>query len=245
MDDRVTPYYDEGGITIYHGDCREMDAPEADVVLTDPPYGETSLEWDRWQTGWLDHVGEIRSLWCFGSMRMFLDRAAEFGAWHLAQDIVWEKHNGSSFHADRFKRVHEHALQWYRGAWADIYKSPIYTNDATRRTVHRRERPAHMGEIADSTYTTEADGPKLMRSVIAVRSEHGRAMHPTQKPLGIIAPFVEYSVPVHGLIYDPFCGSGSTLLAAKLLGRHAVGVDVDERHLENAALRLRQGVLAL
>jgi site-specific DNA-methyltransferase (adenine-specific) len=242
----MTPYYDEGGITIYLGDCREMSLPMGDVVITDPPYGDTSLDWDRWQTGWLDAIGAVApTLWCFGSFRMFFDHASEFVAWTLAQDVVWEKHNGSGFMADRFRRVHEHAVQFYRGAWADIYKSPVFTQDATRRTVRRKERPPHTGEIDDSTYTSQDGGPKLMRSVLHVRSEHGQAQHPTQKPLGVLRPLIDYSCPPGGRIIDPFMGSGSTLRAAKDMGRLAVGVEVSERYCEIAALRMGQEVLSL
>jgi len=61
-------------------------------------------------------------MWCFGSMRMFLDRRAEFDDWKLSQDIVWEKATGgSTVTTDRFARIHEHATHWYRGDWGSVY----------------------------------------------------------------------------------------------------------------------------
>ena len=68
------PYWSDGRVSLYLGDCREI-LPALDVtadcVLADPPYGETSLSWDRWPEGWLEAVaGSTRSLWCFGSLRM-------------------------------------------------------------------------------------------------------------------------------------------------------------------------------
>ena len=147
----IRPYYETNGVTLFHGDCREI-LPQLsgfDVVIADPPYGETSLEWDRWPTGWVDAVSATgaRTLWCFGSMRMFLDRRDDFAGWHMAQDLVWEKHNGSGFHADRFKRVHEHAVQWYRGPWEAQRREVPVTLDAVKRTVRKKGRPAHMGHI--------------------------------------------------------------------------------------------------
>jgi site-specific DNA-methyltransferase (adenine-specific) len=244
----MTPYYSDDLVTLYHGDCREFgEWTDVDAVIADPPYGQTSLPWDQWPMGWPGALAaavlSTAPLWCFGSLRMFLDHARQFDLWKLAQDIVWEKHNGSSFHADRFRRVHEQAAQWYRGDWDDVYREPQYTNDATARTVRRKERPAHMGEIADSTYTSHDGGPRLQRSVLYVRSEHGRATHPTQKPLGILEPLIRYSCPPGGLVLDPFSGSGSTLLAAKHCGRRAVGIEIDEQYCEGAAERLAQGVL--
>jgi site-specific DNA-methyltransferase (adenine-specific) len=155
---------------------------------------------------------------------------------------VWEKHNGSSFHADRFKRVHEHILQFYpaRSKWAEVYKQPVMTSDARTRTVRRKQRPPHLGQINGGYYVSQDGGPRLMRSVIYARSCHGYAVHPTQKPVEIIAPLIEYSCPPDGLILDPFMGSGSTLVAARLSGRRAIGIELDERYCELAVKRLRQ-----
>ena len=80
-----------------------------------------------------------------------------------------------------------------------------------------------------------------MRSVLFAPSEHGKAVHPTQKPLGILIPLIEYSTGRNDCVLDPFMGSGSTLLAARLCGREAVGVEVSEEYCEIAAKRLSQG----
>lgn len=244
----MSPYYDEDGITIYNGDCREIlpKLPRADAAIADPPYAETSLEWDSNLAQWLDDL-PTDCVWCFGSLRMFLrmSRAGDFEEWKQAQEIVWEKHNGSIFHADRFRRVHELAVQFYRGDWADIYKSPVTTADATARTVRRKDRPRHAGAIGEGAYVSFDGGPRLMRSVIRVASCHGYAEHPTQKPLGILQPLIEYSCPPCGVVLDPFTGSGSALVAARRAGRRAIGIEIDERYCEIAAKRLSQMMLPL
>lgn len=205
-----------------------------DCILTDPPYGETSLKWDRWPPGWPSQLLRLLkptgSMWVFGSTRMFFDHASEFRGWRLAQDVVWEKHNGSGFHADRFKRVHENALQFYPASarWEDVYKEPQFTHDAVARSVRRNNRPAHTGDIGPSSYSTEEGGPRLMRSVIYCRSEHGRAIHPTQKPLGIVEPLLLYSCPPGGIVLDVFAGSGTTGVAAQRNGRHSILVEGKE-----------------
>lgn len=236
------PFYQDESVALYHGDCRELLprlAGKAAAIVTDPPYGETSLGWDTWQEGWVSALaGWSRQLWCFGSMRMFLEHRDDFDAWNYAQEIVWEKHNGSSFHADRFRRVHELATHWYQGPWEELTRNVQTTPDATARTVRRKERPAHTGDIADSTYTSVDGGPRMMRSVLQVRSEHGRAVHPTQKPLGILDPLIAYSSNAGDTILDPFAGSGAILLAARQAGRHAIGIEADECYCDRAAARL-------
>lgn len=218
----------------------------ADACITDPPYGDTSLEWDRRCEMWMQQVDRVlkpnSSVWVFGSMRFLATMFEEMGAWGFkyAQDIVWKKQNGTGFHADRFRRVHEHAVQFYRGAWADVYKDPQYTLDATAKTVRRKTRPTHTGHIDAGHYVSEDGGPRLQTSVIEIANEHGSALHPTQKPLGVIAPLIRYSVPVGGIVIDPFMGSGSVGIAAELLGRQFAGCELNPDYQGLLAERQRQ-----
>ena len=245
------PVYQDDLVTLYQGDMRDVltqiDCSEVGLVLADPPYGQTSLRWDQWPDGWPWEVARCvpmsASLWCFGSLRMFMEHADEFTKWAMAQDIVWEKHNGSSFHADCFRRVHEQAVQFYRGPWGDIWQDVPTTDDAVKRQVRRKERPTHMGAIEDSTYTSVDGGPKLMRSVIYVRSEHGRAVHPTQKPEGILEPLIRSSCRPGAVVLDPFAGSGSTLLTARKLGLRSIGIEQSPDYCQVIIDRLAQGLL--
>lgn len=244
------PYFEDRTVTLWHGDMREI-IPErvqvADLIVADPPYGETSLTWDRWPAGWLDIASHAsRALWCFGSMRTFGVRWPEFlnAGWVYSQDVVWEKHNGSSFHADRFRRVHEHAAFWYQGSWIQLYHETPTTLDAVAKTVRRKQRPAHMGDIQRGDYESVDGGPLLMRSVLPVRSMHGRASHPTEKPVGLLDPLIRYACPPGGTVLDPFAGSGSTAAAARLTGRKAILIEADERYCEIAANRLQNDLFA-
>lgn len=244
----TAPYHEQDGVVIYHGDCRELMgvADGVDVTITDPPYGRTtSFAWDVWVDGWPALVPG-RVLWCFGSMRMFLDRRDDFTTWNFGQDLVWEKHNGSSFHADRFRRVHESVVQWFRGPWSELRHEVPTTPDVVRRTIKRaKRRPAHMGHIDTVPHDSVDGGPRLMTTVLQVASCHGYAEHPTQKPLGMLTPLIEYSTAPGDVVFDPFAGSGSTLVAARNDGRRAIGIEADERYCEIAAKRLAQGVFML
>ncbi len=222
---------------IEFGDCREIMArwPDeiADACITDPPYGDTSLDWDKQVKGWLPLAARLLKpsapIWVFGSMRFLAPLFGEMETlgFRYSQDIVWEKQNGTGFHSDRFRRVHEHAVMFYRGKWSDVYHQTQYTNDATKKTVRRKTRPAHTGHIESGHYTSEDGGPRMMRSVMEVRNEHGRAVHPTQKPNGIIEPLMLYSVPRGGLVLDPFMGSGTTARVALQHGRQYMGCELN------------------
>lgn len=243
----MKPYYQDASVTLYHGDAREL-APSlglrASAVFADPPYGDTSLDWDKWPEGWLGVAAWISdSLWCFGSMRMFLSHSNEFAAWKLAQDVVWEKHNGSSPGKGRFRRVHEHVLHFYRGDWSAIHATPQFTNDATARTLRRKARPPQWGDIGAGSYASEDGGPRQMTSVIYARSCHGFAVNETQKPEELVSPLVQYSVPPGGLLVSLFAGSGTDLIVARKTGRRAIGFELRESQCEAAAKRLSQSEL--
>lgn len=201
----IEPYYSDDRCELYLGKMEEV-LPTLgrtfDACVTDPPYGETSLKWDRWPDGWPALVADVtNSMWCFGSMRMFLDRIGDFNApgWKLSQDVVWEKPAGTSMAADRFKRVHEFALHWYHGRWDAVHHAPqreaYYGED--RGVRHGgADRGEHFGAIRSRTY--EDVGTRLVRSIIPVSHMHGKALHPTEKPSGILTPLLSYAVPRGG-----------------------------------------------
>jgi site-specific DNA-methyltransferase (adenine-specific) len=237
----MKPYYEDDTVQLYLGDMREVLPAlgvQADCLIVDPPYAETSLAWDRWPDGWPALAATVASsMWCFGSMRMFLDRRDEFDGWKLSQDVIWEKANGTGFATDRFKRVHEIATHWYRGDWGSVHHDTprvAYTGP-DKHARARTDRGQHLGKIGAQRY--EDDGKRLMRSVLAAKSVRG-GLHPTEKPLGIVTPLLTYACPEGGLVVDPFAGSGSTLDAARQSGRRAIGIEAHEPYAEAAARRL-------
>jgi site-specific DNA-methyltransferase (adenine-specific) len=242
------PYYEDENVKLYLGDCREVLPAlgiKADLIVVDPPYGETSLTWDRWPDCWPTLAATAASsMWCFGSMRMFLQHGAEFAGagWQMSQDIVWEKANGTGFATDRFKRVHEIATHWYRGSWGGVHHDTprVSYNGPDKHARARTARTPHTGAIGAHRYTD--DGTRLMRSVQRAQSVRG-GLHPTEKPIGLLDPLIRYACPPGGLVLDLFAGSGSTLDAARQAGRRAIGIEAHEPYAERAALRLSQATL--
>ena len=250
----IRPFYEQDGITIYHGDCRDasqvIPIGWADYISADPPYGETSLDWDKWPFNWAENISAILkptgSMWCFGTLRMFIEKSHQFSAFKMSHEIIWEKHNGSGFHVDRFRRVHEIVAHFYPlgSKWAEVYKSPQFTMDATARTVRRKSKPAQWhGKTGPTVYISHDGGPRRMRSVIRVRSCHGDALNETQKPEGIVRPLMEYACRSGGNVFVPFVGSGTDLVVARELGMRAIGFEIRQEQCEVAAKRLKQGIL--
>jgi site-specific DNA-methyltransferase (adenine-specific) len=217
-----------------------------DCCIADPNYGDTSLDWDKVCDGWIEAVAATlkpaASIWVFGSMRTFPVIFAQMKAcgFRYSQDIVWEKQNGTGFLNDRFRRVHEHAVLFYRGAWSDVYHDTQFTMDAKAKVVRAKKRPVHMGYIEKTPYISHEGGPRIMRSVLQIRNEHGRAVHPTQKPVDLIMPMIRYSCPKGGHVIDPFGGSGSTAIAARISGRSCTCIELDPDRAAIARNRIEQ-----
>lgn len=251
----VEPYYKDGLVTLYHGRFEEVLphlGTQFDACIADPPYGQTSLAWDRWPEGWPDFVTDYTSsLWCFGTMRMLLQRGPEFRAWKFAQDVVWRKTRATSLDTSRFRRQHEVLTHWYRGPWRDIYtalpKVPSGLDGPTRSPTQLGGMRAPAGARVYS-YPAEGvwvdDGTRYMTSVIEVATissvarGHGHAINPTQKPEELLDPLIRYSCPPDGVVLDPFAGSGSVGVAARSLGVRSVLIELREEQCELTARRL-------
>jgi site-specific DNA-methyltransferase (adenine-specific) len=250
----TAPYFDDGTVSLYLGDCREILPAlglQADACVADPPFVETANDWDVWPDGWVDAVQNVlpssASLWCFGSARMFLEHRDDFTAWKYAQEALWLKRNGSGPGSrDRLNKVHEWAYHWYRGKWGDLHHEWERERvDANKGTVRKASRAAEH-QRAGRANAWQDDGTRQPRSVawvIEAPSVRYQKRHPDEKPIAVVEKLVRECTPPGGLVLDPFAGSGTTLAAAAMLGRRAVGIERHEPYLEKAAQRLSQPTL--
>lgn len=218
--DRMSPYYDEDGITIYHADCRDMhEWLIADVVVTDPPYG----------IGWKRSANHQRASKAHAGIANDHDTSARDEALSLVGGrpaVVF-----GSFYAPYPPNVAQ-VLVWHKPPDSGLVGST---------TGFRRDAEAIFLTGQWPTQTVKQSSVlHTQRGMSSITSETG---HPHTKPLGLMVQLLSMCPP--GLIADPFMGSGSTLVAAKHVGRQAIGVEIEERYCDMAARRLAQGVLPL
>ena len=207
----MTPYYEHAGVTIYHGDCREVlpILEPVDLVLTDPPYG-------------IDYDGGATQKGSAGLGRVHGDSEPFDPALLLAYPnvICW----GANNYAQDLPR----RGQFY--VWDKVTQNGLKVR------------------IAECEFAWHSKGtkPRVFRHLWsgAFRaSEAGLpSLHPTQKPLAVMRWCMAVAGG-SGMVLDPFMGSGTTLCAAKDLGRRAIGIEIEERYCEIAARRLSQEVL--
>jgi site-specific DNA-methyltransferase (adenine-specific) len=243
----VKPYYEENNITIYHADWREalpaLRQDSVGMLCTDPPFGTTNLEWDRkvdWRYFWpcVEQLCKMYAVMAMFSSGQFTHDLIATNRKNFRYDLIWEKPMPVGFLSanKRPLRAHENILIFTRA-----YKRSVYNPQFTRGKMHVVGKAGgfsgHYGKFR--RLPPRQTNKWHPRSIMRFSKPLGpRSLHPTQKPLELMLWLVRsYSRPRH-LILDPFMGSGTTLVAAKLSGRRAIGVDSNEAFCEVAAQRL-------
>ena len=216
----MTPYYSDDYATIYHGDCREIlpYVGPVDLVLTDPPYG---INADGYRAGLPNTKGLVMVSPIAG------DGDTSLAEWLFSwigdtPAVIWGSQNWP------------HLLP-HKGRWCCWDK----------RCGEKADKM--LGSAFELAWENRKSGFNTMVRVLhggVVNADGGKRVHPTQKPVKLFsAILVRYEGA--GTILDPFVGSGTTLVAAKNLGRKSIGIEIEERYCEIAVERLSQEVLDL
>ena len=211
-------YYADERVTLYHGDCLEFTAwLDADVLITDPPYGMSYVSGYRHRDDMVAVAGDTSPATRDAALKLWGDRPAiVFGTWRVdrpartRQVITWHKSSIGPGMGDL-------SIPW-GSSTEEIY---------VLGTGWRGKRRANFIATSD-----QRGNPYGAAALVG---------HPTPKPVGLLEQLIECAP--DGTIADPFAGGGSTLLAARNLGHKAIGCEVEERYCEIIANRLAQGVL--
>jgi DNA modification methylase len=216
-----TPYYEQDGITIYNADCREIlpHLPKVDLVLTDPPYGVGF-------TGKIPNDGRYAT----DGYKSFKDDDPQY----IIERIIEAMQKSERAIITPGTRIMHMYPPWQdfgvffvgggvgMGKWGFCCSHPI---------LYYGKRPRYKGMFP----TSYSDG----------RPMPSCTEHPTAKPIEWMKRLVVVGSLKDDVILDPFMGSGTTLVAAKQLGRKAIGIEIEETYCQIAVKRLGQGVLPL
>lgn len=224
----MKPYYQDSACTIYHGDCREIlpALPKVDLVLTDPPYDEKTHKGARY--GFRETSSEI-----------------PFAPLDAIESLVREMLNLSRGWVICFCSLEMYGE--YKSASKDAWVRAGFWRRPNGVPQFSGDRPGQPGE---GIAIMHSGGKKIWNG----SGRHGfwefcieqkNRVHPTQKPLPLMLQLVNDFSQIGETILDPFMGSGTTLRAAKDLGRKAIGIEREEQYCEIAATRLSQEVLQL
>jgi DNA modification methylase len=211
------PYYERDGITIYHGDCLDVMRAFADrefsLVHTDPPFGIGNFVQTR---------GRI------------LGRGKNRG-----REVTW---NDATPPMDVFREIRRVAI--HRIVWGANFFNCFEPNGGAIVWLKGQKMPNFSkADIASCTHFKKTETVSVPWTNFSV-AHKAETDHPCERPVSLYLWCLNYIPAARtGRVLDPFMGSGTTLVAAKLEGRGAVGIEREERYCEIAAKRLSQGVL--
>ena len=225
----MTPYYEDAHVTLYHADARDVLPSTGGVVVSDPPFN-IGFKYRTYR----DRLpaSEYRDL-----LRVTLRSPSVVIHY---PEAMFEVSRSVGTDPDKLVAWFYHSntpRQWRAVAWFGItpdlgaVRQP-YKNPTDKRVA----RLIESGSEGAPLYDWWLDD--IVKNV-----SHEKGAHPCQMPVDLMRRIV--AVTPGDVIVDPFAGSGSTLVAAKSLGRRAVGVEMDEVYCEQAAKRLSQEVLGL
>lgn len=225
----MSKYYEDEQITLYHGDCltehREWLA--ADVLVTDPPYG----------IGYVSNRAKARRGTPIHGDSTTGVRDAALAKWGTTRPALsfgrWDKPRPAGTKA---------RLVWDKNLMGTgAISSPWGTSDEEIYLLGEWPPVKPGGRAREGG--TPARSSSVLRYQALAPGAHDRPDHPTPKPVPLMEHLIGKCPP--GTIADPFAGSGGTLIAARNLGRKAIGVELEEKYCEIIANRLAQGALPL
>ena len=240
----VTPYYSDDSVTIYHGDTLEVldSLPDAsvDVVIADPPYSSgTRQATDRKASG----IPKRGERWARSGI-VWDTSYSTFGVSHL---LNW---TGRKIRRVAAPGAHVYIFTDWRLyptlalsiEWSGLFTNNLLVWDKGMYALGTNWRSQHeLIVFASNGPATELTSHDRGNVLYGKRISGGE--HPTEKPGIVLSQLLEASGGQVAL--DPFMGSGSTLMAAKALGRRAIGIEIEERYCEMAARRLSEPNLGL
>lgn len=246
-------YYSDDRIQLYHGRCEDvlptLAAGSVDLVLTDPPYGTTALEWDKapdlaWLWGELGRACKPSAVQAVFSAQPFTTDLIMSNRSSYRYELIWPKVQITRF-LDANRRPlqsHENVQIFAREMGRTTY-NPQKTTGKAYGIKHRESSSSHYGSHVRTSTTNHGD--RHPTTILPAYSSGRRDDHPTQKPLELLCWLIAtYSNP-GDLVLDPYGGRGTTAWAAKKLGRRCIIIEGQERYCEIAARGLAQEVMNL
>ena len=236
----MKPYYEHAGITIYHGDCQQLLSDLSsiedfvDVLITDPPYGTAKYASDIWGYDYLtDLIPRFSCAAVFGYPENLVRWCVE-GKLLPFEWVTWFPTNKACGRALGYlPRSSEHIAIFGKTVGSSMLVRPRSDETWTKKICENRGVDLLTARLED-VWIEASPG-------MAFNSHLRR--HPNEKPEVIMTNLVTLCSRSDDVIVDPFAGSGTTLWAAKQLGRRAIGIEIEEKYCEIAAKRLSQEVL--
>lgn len=232
-------------IRLYHGDCLKLmkDIPDesVDMILTDPPYGVTRCKWDKvqlFEPMWEEYRRIIKPNGCIAIFagEPFSSALVQSNLKMYRYEFIWKKDIHSDFLNAKRKplKIHDKIQIYYE-------KQPTYNPQMTSGKAYNRRGVKRETECYGKMHSYEAKSGITERyptAVLEFKREVG--IHPTQKPVPLLAWLIRTYTDAGNVVLDSFMGSGSTGVACVQEGRNFIGIEQERRYFEIAQRRIEE-----
>lgn len=251
----LNPYYQDEQSSLYLGNSlellKEMEEESVDVIFADPPYflsndgiscssgamvSVNKGSWDKMQYSGYDDKHSFNRDWIRSCKRVLRKNGTIWisGSYHNIYSI------GMALEQEGFKILNN--ITWQKTNPAPNLACRCFTH-STETVLWAKKNDKGVSHYFNYQLMKEDNGGKQMKDVwtgsVTKPSEKIEGKHPTQKPLYLLERIIRASTKEGELILDPFCGSSTTGVAAKRLGRMFIGIDQEEEYLNLSVRRLK------
>ncbi len=261
----------DGNVQLYLADCQAvlplLSVGCVDAVITDPPYLSTDLHFDRvgMSLRWIDEL--LVSVMSNGYLALFapiLIQSAVAKVWSLRFTGCWLKEKGGMRTHSAKKpmnqwelyAVYAHPLHKISNlTWNHVFLPAKTYRKIQHNLGYKRGGKDQLDRSNTSTWTQEGyesinNGKRYQTDVIQGNTKGSmlideRTEHPTQKPLNVMRTLVEWLTNPNDIVIDPFMGSGTTGVAAVMMGRKFIGIEISPEYFRISCKRIQEAQMQL
>lgn len=242
----MQPYYQDDYITLFNGNCFDVlptIEEKIDMVNTDPPFNLVRCAWDKeiidlsllWQQ--LHAIAHPNTAFVFTGAQPFTSKLVASNYKEFKQELIWRKTQGTGhMNCKRMAlKNHENILIFYG-------RQPVYNPQMTAGKPYTTTNNPRLNRVYGKSKvnrTVNTTGDRYPLSVLDFKYDTKR-YHPTQKPVALCEYMLKTYTNEGQLVVDPFAGAGSSLVAAKKLGRRAIGIELDASYCDIIVERLKE-----
>lgn len=246
----LKPYYDHGGITIFHGRCEDvlptLPAGSIDAVICDPPYGTTACAWDTpidfgfmWRE--LKRLTKRNAAIVLFGSQPFTSALVMSNPGMFRYELVWDKIQTGAPGVVKFRPLPVHETISVFAEGPTTYNPILHHGDPYRSTT-RNGGNRHGFGFKGKYYVALNTGFRYQTSIVSKAKER-HPYHETQKPVDLLCDLIGMYTNPGDTVLDFCAGSGTTGAAAKKLSRQCIQVEQEAEYVDVAISRLQQEVM--
>ena len=231
------------------GDClevmKEIPDKSIDLILTDMPYGSTACDWDKeqdlnklWEI--FKRIGKDDATYVFTASQPFTSKLIMSNLKWFKYEWIWNKKKSGNIFVAKYQplKIHENVLVFSNGKAR--YNAQMVKRDKIKRSKNYGTGEAMGGSRIPENKIYEYTHRYPVSIIEISNANQNNKIHPTQKPVELMAYLIKTYTEEGDLVLDPFIGSGTTAIACLELNRRFIGIEISPEYCKMAEERIQK-----